>query len=212
MFLDAILNLIYNQKCVICSCSKTDELLCKTCAKQINYLSGFPHRIYKGIKIYSCFNYSGIIKKLIQLLKFSHHKNCAKVLARLVFNYIQKIELDNSIIIYPPSFFLKSASRGYNHMGLIAKELKKLTGYKVLDSLIKKTKYTKPQYSAKNRKKNIKGSFEVDNIIADKIKGQKVLLLDDITTSGATIEELIDCLLDKGVKDIVVVTISKVKR
>ncbi len=211
MFLDKILNLIYNQKCVICSCSKTDDLLCKTCAKQINYLSTYAHRIYRNIKIFSCFNYTGIIKKLIQLLKFSHHKKCAVVLGKLTYQYIQKMDLSNPIIIYPPSFFLKSANRGYNHMELIAKELKKLGGFRLEGNLIKKIKYTKPQYSAKNRKKNIQGSYRINEKIAKKLENENFLLLDDITTSGATIEELINCLLDSGIKNITVLTISKAR-
>lgn len=207
---NSFLNLIYNQKCLVCGCSKTDDLLCKTCSKDVQYLSSFAHRIYSGIPIYCAFNYQGSIKKLIQLFKFSHKKQCAKVLSNLLFSYFQRLNLkDDYIIIYPQAYFLKSASRGYNHMFLIAREFSKLTGFCVEDKLIKKKKYTKPQYSAKNRKKNIKGSFEINDKLTEKLKNKKLLLIDDITTSGATLDEIIGCLKDKGFKDIICLTIAK---
>ena len=70
-----LINLIYKQTCLICSYSKVDDFLCKTCAKDINYLSKSPHKIYKEIPIFSATLYNKTIKKLIHLLKFQHKKN-----------------------------------------------------------------------------------------------------------------------------------------
>lgn len=208
--LTGLLNLIYNKKCVICGCSKTDDLLCKNCLKDVHYLSNFAHRVYCSIPIYCAFNYQGIIKKLIQLLKFSHKKKCAKVLAQLLFSYFKRLKLSYSyVLVYPPSMFLKTASRGYNPMELIALEFSKLTGLRVEKDLIKKVKYTLPQYKAKNRKKNIKGSFKINPILN---KDKNILLLDDITTSGATLEEIINLLKDEGYENITCLVLSKAVR
>ena len=68
------LNLIYNEKCLICSCAKTQNLLCKNCSKGVHYLSSFPQRFYKEIPIYSMAKYNKTIKTLIHLLKFKHNK------------------------------------------------------------------------------------------------------------------------------------------
>lgn len=206
----ACLNLVYNQKCIICGCSKTDNNLCKTCLKDVEILSGFAHRVFNKIPIYCAYIYSKNIKKLIQLLKFSHKKKAAKPLAYLLFNYYQKLNLNNNfIIIYPPAFSLKSASRGYNPLKLITLEFSKLTELSIEDNLLKKIKYTKPQYNAKNRRKNIKGSFEVNKKLVEKYKDKNLLLIDDITTSGATIEEIINCLNEAGLKNITVLTIAR---
>ena len=207
---NSFLNLIYNQKCLICACAKTDDLLCKTCKKDVHYLSGFAQRFYNSIPIFCATNYTGPIKKLIQLLKFSHKKKSAKVLSNLLFEYYQKLDLNkNFIIIYPPSFYTKTLSRGYNHMFLIAKEFSKLTNFEILKDLIIKTKPTKPQYSVKNRHKNIKDSFKINSKYKEKYKDKNILLIDDITTSGATLEEIIDCLLKEGFNNIICLTISK---
>lgn len=207
------LNLIYNKKCLICSCSKTDDLLCKNCLKDVRFLSCFPHRIYRDISIYSALLYEGSVKKLIQLLKFSHRKSSSKVLASLLYSYFKKLNLNEDyIIIYPPSYFLKTAQKGYEHMFLIAREFSKYTGFKIEKNLIKKIKYTIPQYKAKNRIQNIKNSFKINQKYIDKYKNKNIILLDDITTSGATINEILDCLINEGFKKIICLTISKVQK
>lgn len=209
-FYRSFLNLIYNQKCLICSCAKTDNLLCKNCLKDVHFLSIFPQRIYKEIPIYSATNYKNIIKTLIQKLKFSHNKKASIPLAQILFNYFQKLNLEKKYIIaYPPSSCLKSATRGYNHMQLIAKEFSKLTDFEINKNLIKKIKPTKPQYQAKNRHLNIKGSFKINKKYIDSLKDKNILLIDDITTSGATLEEIINCLLESNFKNITCLTISK---
>ena len=111
MFLDFFLDLIYKKKCLVCSCSKPvenfDYLLCKTCAGKIVYFSNHPFRIYEGVNIYSACIYSETVKELIQMLKFSHRKKASIVLAKILFNYFQKLNLGNDfIIVYPPSYFL----------------------------------------------------------------------------------------------------------
>ena len=206
------LDMIYKKKCLICGCSKTDDLLCKTCLKDVQFLSCFAHKIYEKIPIYSATIYDKNIKSLIQMLKFKHKKSASKPLTNILFSYFKKLNLkDDFIIIYPPSFFIKSAQRGYNHMFLIAKEFSKLTGFKVNNKIIIKIKPTKPQYKAKDRRKNIKGSFKINQKELSKLKNKKLLLIDDITTSGATLEEIINCFLKLNFDNITCLTISKTK-
>ena len=205
-----ISNLIYNQKCLICDCAKTDDLLCKNCLKSVHYLSSFPQKIYNQIPIFCATLYKDTIKKLIQKLKFSHNKKCAIPLAKILFNYFEKLNLkDDFIIVYPPSFFTKNFQRGYNPMFLIVKEFSKLADLSYKKDLILKTKPTKPQYKAKNRHKNIKDSFKINEKYIELFKDKKILIIDDITTSGATLEELINCFLNVGIKNITCLTISK---
>ena len=203
------LDLIYNKRCIVCGNSKENDFLCKTCAKNVHYLSTFAHRIYNNIPIYSATLYNGSIKVLIRKLKFSHAKNASIPLAKVLFEYFSKIKGNKDyIIVYPPSFFIKSAQRGYSHMYLVVKEFSKLTNIPIEKGVVKKVKYTKPQYKVKDRKKNISGSFKVD-LKNKSFKNKTILLIDDITTSGATLNEIIDCFLKNNVSDIVCLTVSK---
>lgn len=203
------LDLIYNKRCIVCGNSKENDFLCKTCAKDVHYLSTYAHRIYNNIPIYSATLYNGSIKILIRKLKFSHAKNASIPLAKILFEYFSKIRKNKDyIIVYPPSFFIKSAQRGYNHMYLIVKEFSKLTNIPIEKEVVKKIKYTKPQYKAKDRKKNISGSFKI-NLKNKNLKNKTILLIDDITTSGATLNEIIDCFLGNNISDIICLTVSK---
>lgn len=205
-----ILNLIYKQKCLICSCAKVDNLLCKTCAKDINYLSSFPHKIYKEIPIYSACLYDNVIKKLIHLLKFKHKKNASIVLSKVLFKYFQELKLTNDfIIVYPSSYIFKRFQRGFDHMYLIAKEFSNLTGFEFLKDGILKIKNTKPQYKARDRFKNIKNAYKINEKYINYLKDKNILLIDDITTSGATLEEILNLFLNLKIKNITCLTISK---
>ena len=211
--LNNFLNLIYKQKCVICSCSKTDCLLCKNCLKEVVFLSGFPHKIYISTPIYSACVYTGVVKKIIQLFKFSHKKNLSKLLAQLGFEYFKKLNLNkNFIVIYPDSFIFKSLFRGYEHMYLIARDFCALGGFKLYKHAILKIKNTKAQYQAKNRKENIKGAFKINKKYINTLKNNPVLLIDDITTSGSTLEEIINILKNENINDITCFTISKAQK
>lgn len=204
------LNLIYNQKCLVCNCAKTDNFLCKNCLKDVYYLSCFTQRYYKKIPIFCAANYAGSVKILIQKLKFSHIKHASIPLSEILFKYFKQLNLnDDYIIVYPPSNYIKNTIRGYNHMELIAKKFSDLSGLKINKNLIKKVKPTKPQYKAKNRRLNIKNSFEINKKYINELKDKNLLLIDDITTSGATLEEIINILLKANLNNITCLTISK---
>lgn len=206
---ESFLDLIYNQKCLICGCSKRNNLLCKNCLKEIDFLSCFAHRFYNKIPIYSAFKYKGNIRKIIHKLKFLHNKNASKVLAILLFEYFKKLNFNKEfIIIYPNSYYLKTFKRGYNPVFLIVKEFSKLSGFCYQKDFIKKIKPTKPQYKAKDRFKNIKDSFKINEKYIDKLKDKNILLIDDITTSGATINEILDKLLEYNL-NITCLTVAK---
>ena len=210
---EKFLDLIYKQKCLVCSCVKTNDLLCKNCLKDVNYLSNFPHRIFNSIPIYSASIYEKTIKRLIQLLKFSHKKKASVVLAKILFDYFERLNLnDNYILIYPDSFFLKNMTRGYEHMYLIANEFSKLSGLKLYKHSLLKVKNTIPQYQAKNRIKNIKGAFKINKKYINCLKQNPILLIDDIITTGATIEEIINVLHSEGINNITVLTIAKAQK
>ena len=76
-FFEQFADLIYKQKCVVCGCSKTNEILCKNCLKTVQNLSPFAQKKIEGVNIFCAFKYDGNIKILIRNFKFNRRKNAA---------------------------------------------------------------------------------------------------------------------------------------
>jgi ComF family protein len=105
-------------------------------------------------------------------------------------------------IIPVPLHRLKKAQRGYNQSEFIAKEISKLLDVKLKTNLIKRVKYTETQTSMNliERRENMKDAFVQKNN-AD-IKNRRIIILDDVTTTGATIEACGKILKEKGAAEI----------
>ena len=120
-----------------------------------------------------------------------------------MYEYWSKLGVDGDFQVVPvPIFEKRKKQRKYNHMDLVGEEFAKLTGYSFNPDLIKRIKNTKPQYNLKKpqRVENLKDAFEVDK---SKLLAGKILLIDDICTTGSTFEEMIKELQKSEIEDIV---------
>ena len=172
-----------------------------------------PKCIYKKIlemDIYSAVTYDGIIKTLVRDLKYHNKKRLAKIQAQIMFEYWQSIDIQENFLVLPvPIHKLRKKERKYNHMDLVAKEFTKLSGYNFNTNFLLRTKDTQKQFnlSKKERIENIKNAFELDE--NQKIdKNTKLLIIDDITSTGITLEEIIKLLKKNGYKNITCLTLA----
>ena len=214
-----ILDLIYKRKCINCACQINDGILCKTCLKLVQNLSPFAQGVINNYPVYSAFYYEGVIKKLIQSLKFKHNKAISYYLATFLADYIQQIlnnktnelNLEGAIIIPVLTHTKNYNKRGYDNVLLIAENLAKITGYKLNSTALRKTKYTKPMYKLKRKQRlhHIENSFELN---VDFNINNPVILLDDIVTTGSTLEYLTSLFKEKGVYNLICLTVSKTKK
>lgn len=193
-----LLDLIYKKRCYVCGSAKENTVLCEGCQKKIRFL---PKKIVKTINnvdVYSMTIYTGIIMKLIRGLKYHGQKELAYFHAKLMYDYWKGLEIskENFIILPVPMHKSREKKRGYNHMLLIAQEFSKLTGYELNTDLIQRVKNTKPQYALtkKEREKNLEGAFEVNIKNSKPMNSTRILILDDIITTGSTISEIINTL------------------
>ncbi len=205
-----ILNSIYKNNCCLCNSNKAVDFLCKSCAKTFNYLPYYSLNKIEGVNIYSCFLYEDNIKKLIHNYKFKNKKNLSFHFASFLYKYFNKLDIDkNNLIIVPvPSHKNRINKRGYDHILNIVKDFSKLSCLKYNDKLLIKIKDTKPQFSLnkKERKENIKNSF---NINLKEYKGENILIIDDIITTGSTLNEIINEFYKNKIYNINCLTLSK---
>ena len=186
MIFEKVLNLFFPIKCGVCG--KIGLPICKECEEslkpyEINLVQKDKFFIYK---------YQDIIRNLLLNYKFNDASYLANSFAYLIENNkkIYSILKSYDIIIPVPLHKKRMNERGYNQTELIAKKL----GIPVETNCLIKTKNIKPQSTkkAKERQIDIKNVFAIQNV--EKIKNKKLLLLDDIYTTGSTANECIKTL------------------
>ncbi|MBF0275151.1 MAG: ComF family protein [Nitrospinae bacterium] len=137
--------------------------------------------------------YHDTTDSLIKAFKYGKNWRLSKYFSRLLFDYYQNhlIKFGHDVIIYIPSHYIKNFKRGFNQSYLLAKGLSNKTGIPCSIELIKKIKESKSQTTLhkEERKLNIAGVFCIDRN-RETIKGKKLLIIDDIVTTGATVEEV----------------------
>lgn len=148
-------------------------------------------------------------KKLIHNLKYYDNTNLAKPLSKmLITKYIEDIQ-DIDIVIPVPMNRFKRIKRLYNHAQLIAEEVSRLIGKKARSDILLKVKNTKPQtvLSKENRLKNLAGSMSIAK--GQSIQGKKILLIDDVMTTGSTAEAASKLLKKEGAKSVILLCIAR---
>ena len=202
-FLESFLDLIYRKKCYFCQSSKYSLKMCPKCYNELAFSDFRPNRIINGIDIYTCGIYDKNLQKLIRGLKYHRQKELAHYLAKFMYEYWINVKDNCEFQVIPvPLHKNRIKKRKYNHMELVAYEFCKMSGMIPNFDLITRIKDTKPQYklSRKARIENLSGAFEVD---ISKNLNKPILILDDICTTGATFEEMINTLKKYGINEIV---------
>ena len=123
--------------------------------------------------------------------------------------------LKNSDLIIPvPIHFLKRLKRKYNQTEILANHLSKLSNTEYEPRILRKSKRTKSQegLSRKQREENIKNSFSINEKFASKLKNKKIALIDDVLTTGSTVNECTRILKKSGAKSVTVITVARVTR
>ena len=183
--------------CSVCRARLPDNK--KICHKDGRYLLG------------AATSYDGTIKNLIWDFKYNNRRKAADFLAELVLEYLNRVgKTEKDFILVPiPLHRKKERKRGYNQSKIIAEKLGAVLELAVSDALIK-LKDTPPQMTIggmAERKQNIAGSFAVNQ--PEKISGRNIILVDDVTTSGSTLNEAAMILKSAGAKKIIALTIAR---
>lgn len=203
-FFENLLDWIYKKKCYFCKKSNECVKMCSKCYDEMDFLPAEINRTFKGSNIYCAGIYSKNLQKLIRGLKYHNQRDLAYYQAKFMWQYWQKLGIDGDFQIIPvPIYIKRKKQRKYNHMELVANEFAQFSGYTVNKNLIKRIKDTKPQYKLNKSQRmiNLDKAFEVDKNNLQKDK--RLLIIDDICTTGSTFEEMINELNNSGIYDII---------
>lgn len=203
-----ILNILFPTKCI--GCGKINEIFCDNCIQKIHLTDKEIDRDISAVFDYK----DNVIKKSIWELKYHHKKYLGEKIGQLLYSnllediYNLKISTDRAIYVIPvPISNKKKKQRGYNQSLSIAKGFCNYSEsgiFELKDKIIYKKRETKPQaqiLNRKNRLKNVQNVFDIND--KDIIKGRTIIIIDDVTTTGATINEIIKILKKYGAKKVV---------
>ena len=215
-FYDLILDLVYPPVCGICG-KFNQDFLCKKCQKMLEAEAKFKidkvdNQEYFFENHLYIFKYEGIIRKLILNYKFNEKSFLYKTFVNFLIKNEKffKILKSYDTIIPIPISSKRMNERGYNQSELIADDIvKQITECEcITDCLIKnKNIIEQSKLNKEQRQKNIQGVYILKN--NEKLINKKILLIDDIYTTGSTANECCKVLQKAKPKKIDVFTIAK---
>ena len=187
---------------------------CKHCGRVTPYPVNFcDNCIEKNVNFNiarSVFNYEPPISYLIQNFKYKNQKYHKRYFAEELFNLYKSEKLNCDVICFVPMTEERFNQTGYNHAELLSQEFSNLSKIPIVDAL-QKIKETPRQatLSLSERLKNLKSAFKVKGKL---IKDKKVLIIDDVLTTGATCDTISKLLKKNGATKICVLTVASVSK
>ncbi len=173
--------------------------LCKVCRASLqNFDAAYAYGAYEGA-----------LQKLIQVFKYGKIESLADPLSRLLLKSLPFGDNFDAVIAMPMHWRKKHWERGFNQAELLAEPVARRYGLKLSNNL-RRAHYTKAQagLSEQERQKNLKDSFIVRR--SAELQGKRVLLIDDVLTTGATLRAAAAALKASGAARVTALTLARV--
>ena len=162
----------------------------------------------------SHFLYEGPIRDLIHTFKYNRSTHLRYPLALLALEGAREVLAEHSfhLIVPVPLHHSRLRQRGFNQAVLLGQVLARHLALPMLPDALARTRATPPQIelSAAERRANVKGAFSVKR--PDSITGKRILLLDDVMTTGSTMDECAKELKKGGAEAVIAVTVARTSR
>jgi ComF family protein len=202
--LSKILAVLFPSSCY--GCNKAGYPLCTTCLSHTKKPLSTPHPY-----ILSVFDFQDpLIKKSIHAIKYFHRQDLIEPLAKelakeLTTHY--ELPTTNCVFVPIPMPILRKYLRGYNQAERIAQELSRHTSIPVNTTLLIRSRTPKRQVMAKNRSSRLHNQHNTFKVVGDATP-YTIILVDDVTTTGATLDEARKTLIKHGAKVLLALTLA----
>lgn len=227
--------LVYPPNCLGCQVfSQEHGALCSKCWSDVQFISKpyceitghpFSHDLGEGIisadaianppsfkMARAAVLYSGLARQLVHRLKYKDRADLAHIMAGWMIRAGADFIEDIDCVVPVPLHRMRLLGRKYNQSAELARAVANQKTIRFLPSTLIRTKYTRPQVGlvVKARQENVKGAFKVVEERQSEILGRHVLLIDDVFTTGATVEAATKTLLKAGAREVSVLTFARV--
>ena len=187
--------------CEICGGQILDQGLCVNCRQRTPTIH--------AIRSWAYFN--GPLRNAIHKLKYRRDISLGIVMARPIIDLFSRLDWDIDIVSPVPLGLARMHERGYNQSVLLARPLAMSTGIKYCPQAIKRVRETISQVglTVEQRHDNVYDAFRSSSEV---VEGKSVLIVDDVMTSGATLESCTAALFQSGARCVYGLTLARAKK
>lgn len=230
----SLLNLFFPPQCLVCDALvPTHGTLCTACWTSVPFISepmcaccGLPlefavdahtlcgeclreHPPYSRAR--AAFVYNEASRALVMKLKYQDELYLAPVFARWLATAGAELLAASDLVVPVPLHYWRMVGRRYNQSLLLARAITRHAGVPLLADGLRRTRRTPQQtgLTRAQREKNVKGAFTVPERHRAAIKGKSILLVDDVMTTGATLNACTETLLKAGAAQVNVLTLAR---
>ena len=211
--LDLMVDLIYPPKCAFCHKNVKDGTvrICEDCERKLPYTRNFGRKKIEFVsQCVAPLYYEDDVRESLRRFKFESCSGYAKAYAPMVADCIRQTILDRfDVLSWIPVSRERLRQRGYDQAELLAKAVAKELGLQA-EPVLRKKRNTPPQSqtgSAEKRRANIAGAYAV--LKPERVQGKRILLLDDIVTTGSTVRECAKALGLAGAEEVLCAAVAR---
>ncbi|MDX1975350.1 MAG: ComF family protein [Rickettsiales bacterium] len=229
-----LLDILFPPQCLNCrALVPSHGTLCLTCWNNVTFITdpmcdacGLPFEFDVGpgslcgeclrelppyAKARAAFRYDDHSRGMVLRLKYHDQTYLSTIFGPWLAKAGKELLADSDVIVPVPLHYWRFVSRRYNQSALLAQQLAKQTQKTLLLDGLKRTRATKAQIglTREQREKNVRNAFSVPHKYQAPIKGKTILLIDDVMTTGSTIESCAKALIKAGAMRVNVLTLSR---
>lgn len=205
-----LLDVVYPPRCG--GCDRRGTLLCGDCLQSLVEAQPGAHSVERIEAVICAGVFQGALRSAIHKLKYESDRPLAAPLAVLISEALARDDRwvaddgEPPVLVPVPLHRSRQRGRGYNQSELLARELGRITGWQ-MEKGLERVRATRAQVglSAEDRQENVREAFEWQGEEAPR----RVLLIDDVCTTGATLSECAFALMAKGTEHIFAATVAK---
>lgn len=229
----AFLDILYPHRCPSCRTITSDDSFCSTCWANLSFIEepcclacGEPldpncnrnmlcaacsRGKYSFDRSLSVFVYNRTIAKAIYRFKFKRQAFLSKFFLKFLLKRLEPLRGAVDILVPVPIHIRRLKWRGYNQTLLLAREISEKTLIKCIPDLLTKRRHTAAQTTLhfRKRRNNLRLAFGINQNYMESIRDKNIMIVDDVFTTGSTVDECAKILKENGVGRVFVLTIAK---
>lgn len=202
--IDRVVRFLFPPRCVLCEKLLVDGSgdICPECFTAARVFAHQPWNIPHVKSWHALWHYGGTVRDSLVRYKFWHRRSYCVTYGRELAQRIRESKVSYDTISWVPISFLRKVGRGYDQVELVAEVVGRELGQAPV-RLLHKYRHNRKQSTVRgieNRRRNVRNVYRIEN--GAEVKGKRILLLEDIITTGATISEASRVLKENGAKEV----------